>query len=178
MSIKRVILPDTVLYKCREFAEKCVITNIDAYKRRNQSNPDKIIEQIITGKLGEFAVAEILGFGEPDLQIYEAKNKSYAADLVGEGKDIHVKAQTRDSAGKYGTSWSFSTWDSLITKPKPIDFIGLCVVDGPEVDFYGLFQMDTVKQLLREPVLYQLRASKRVLYWEDLLKFGENQPIK
>lgn len=173
MSVKKIRVSEAIMYKCREFAELCVVTNIAAYKRRNQSDPKKIIEQIVTGKVAEFGVAEALGYGEPDLKIYATKDKTYDADLAGDGKLVHVKGQSAESAAKYGESWSFSVWDSLITKPKPEDYIALCITDGPLVDFYGLWQMEAVKALLREPVVFQLRASKRVLYYDDLLKFEE-----
>lgn len=173
MSVKKIRVSEAIMYKCREFAQKCMVTNLSAYKRRNQSNPDKIIQQIVTGKVAEFAVAELLGYGEPDLQIYSARDKTYGADICGDGKDVHVKSQEKDSAARYGESWLFSIGDSLITKPKENDWLALCVADGPEVEFYGLWQMSGVKELLREPIVHQLRHVKRVLYYEDLLKKPE-----
>lgn len=179
MSVKYIKISEDILNRCREFAEKCMVTNLDAYKKRNQSNPKTIIEQIVTGKLGEFAVSLILGTEEPDLQIYAKKDKSYSADLIHENKEIHVKSQTKESSERYGKSWSFSIFDSLITKPKLTDYIAPCILDGLDVEFYGLWQMSEIKHLLREPVLYQLKNSKRVLYWEDLeLKFPLNIPIE
>ena len=158
--------------RCRDFAEACVDTNIDAYKRRNQGNRDKIIEQIYTGKLGEFAVHTVLGCGEPDLQIYAKKQKSYSADLIHGGYSIHVKSQSKESSDKYGTSWSFQIGDKMIVTPKEDDLVALCVQQGVDVQFYGFFPMTVVVPILAEPVVHQLRHVKRVLYWKDL-KFLE-----
>lgn len=166
----KIELSEEVVKRCRAFAEEVVHTNIDQYKRRNQGNPTKIIEQIVTGKMGEFAFSQFLGTAEPDLQIYAKKQKSFGADLTHDNLQVHVKSQSKNSADKYGVSWSFQVQDKLITQPKEEDFLGLCVIEGNVVEIYDFIPATKVVGVLREPVLPQLRFTKRVLYWEDLKK--------
>jgi hypothetical protein len=176
--IQKIRVDSSTADRCREFAADCAVTNLAAYKRRNQGNIEKITEQILTGKLCEFAVSILLGCDEPDLKIYAAKDKSYDADLSSDGRNIHVKGQSRDSASRYGVSWSFSVWDKLIKTPDPKDYIALCVIDRTDVEFYGLHQMVDITPILGMPKLPQLWSSKRVLYYDDLvLKLSEKHPI-
>lgn len=167
-SLPTILLSPEILSRCEDFAAAVVTTNLATYKRRNQGNQKKIIEQIITGKLGEFAFADWLGTEEPDLNIYEKKDKSFDADLFAGNVKIHVKSQTADSAEKYGISWMFQREDPLLINATDHDWLGLCVVDGTTVSLYSYVPVLHVIDLLREPILPQLRFTKRVLYWEDV----------
>ncbi|HEC64295.1 MAG TPA: hypothetical protein ENI23_03275 [bacterium] len=78
--------------KCRKFAKECVGTNKGYYARaRNQSNASKVEQDILLGKVCEYAVWEFLGkeIEEPDTEIYQAKDKKHSADL---GTDYHIKS--------------------------------------------------------------------------------------
>lgn len=164
-------LTEKALKLSRDFADKVVGTNIEAYKRRGQSNLRAITEQIYGGKLAEFAVASVLkDCTEPDVEIYDKKKKSFSADLIWNEKQIHVKSQTRESAKKYGTSWSFQKQDRLIKQPTPEDLLALCVLDLSlnTVCLWGVFPATLAVPILKEPVVYQLRNTKSVLYWDDL----------
>jgi len=87
------------------FAEGVFKTNRDKYARRNQRNPEAIKFQIITGKLAEIAVSELIpNCSKPDFRIYDTKNKSFDADLTDEWYNYHVKSIETESATRFGIS--------------------------------------------------------------------------
>lgn len=156
------------LTRCTDFAEACVGTNKDEYARRGQSKRATIVKQIITGKLGELAVARHLGLDEPDFEIYSKGKKSYAKDLEGDGFHYHVKTQDVAQSLKYGTSWVFQTRDKLVTKPQDIDKIVCCTVDlaSLEVNIYAIVGAEDAVGLYKPTKLGF--PSKTALYAEDL----------
>jgi hypothetical protein len=107
-----------------KFASEVIKTNLDYYKKRNQSNFVKIHEDIAIGKMAEFAVFNLLSSKkrsstEPDLSVYS--KKSFDADLMCDGNKIHVK-----SCRKGSLSWVFEKKDPLVTSPDSNDYIALC----------------------------------------------------
>ena len=156
------------LARCTEFAEACVGTNKDEYARRGQSKRATIVKQIITGKLGELAVAKHLGLDDPDFEIYSKSKKSYAKDLEGDGYHYHVKTQDVVSAEKYGTSWIFQVRDRLVAKPTDLDKIVCCTVDlsSLNVNIYAIINAEKVVGLYKPTKLGF--PSKCALYAEDL----------
>ena len=58
MSSKKI--SQDIIKLCEHFAEKCCLTNLDEYSRRNQSNIIKIKKDISVGKIAEFGVFFIL----------------------------------------------------------------------------------------------------------------------
>lgn len=152
-------------------------TNIDQYKKRNQSNPEKIKQQIVTGKLGEIAVSRLFGTNEPDFAIYEKKKKSFDKDLVLADLHLHVKTQDKESADKYGTSWTFQYsgggfghTDKLITQPGANDVAVFVTVDRQKLEcaIFGTVRCMLLTQILSLPKLIQLYGSKRVVYAENI----------
>lgn len=113
---------------CQHFAEKCYVTNIDEYSRRNQNDEEKIMHDIFIGKLAEFGVYFILldkGINDitiPDISIYKSKNKSFDSDLKNKKYNFHIKTQTIQASKKFEESWLFQKNDPLVLKPKESDF--------------------------------------------------------
>lgn len=157
-----------------DFAERVIDSNVTHYAKRNQTNKKKIINDICVGKIAEFAVNRYfklrgIDCTQPDLNVYEAKKKSFDADLIISCvKHIHVKSQLDSSAKRYGTSWMFQKTDKLITQPKATDYIALCLTkDGlSEVMIKSFLKADAVTDKYDLPKLPQL-YSKRALYWES-----------
>lgn len=178
-----MLLTQEDLERCKVFAEAVYSSNEAQYKRRNQSNPDKIKHQIVVGKLGELAVSRILRTtAEPDFTIYlDKKQKSFDSDLVfekdGTKYQVHVKTQEVDAADKYGLSWTFQYGgsgyghtDPLIIKPKDNDIVAMLKVDVNSLNCELCYLIDAkeLPLLLKLPKLPQLYNIKRVVYASDI----------
>ena len=176
------------LDKCKKFAELCVETNLDEYKRRRQFNKTKITNDILVGKIAEIGayayVKKNLGYSctLPDYEIYEARKKSFGADLKARDSDgndfeIHVKSQLKKQAKKYGESWMFQARDKLVTKPKDQDWLVLCQVgEDYSVDVLHFIEANRLTGIYGEPQLSWL-SSKKALYnksVETLLRASEH----
>jgi len=156
--------------KCTLFAQECAQTN-KYYASRGQANLDKITQDIITGKLGEFAAYELLSskFADttlPDLEIYRGGRKSHSADLTAGGHNFSVKTQSIDSVKRYGMSW-------LMEKSSLPKFEGHYVILCMEIE-KGLLLIQNVVQfsdmlaVQAEPRLKHLK-SKCAFYYNDMM---------
>jgi hypothetical protein len=173
--------------RCRDFATRSVGTNVDQYKRRNQTDPRVIERQIFVGKLGEFAAVEWLkrrGYEptEADFEIYPANRKSYAADLRIVSTPIHVKSQEKSAANRFGLSWTFQYGGSTgsdreIFCAEPKGSVILTMVDGCAVHIYGAPLAKTLRErdLFRDPLLPRLRGIKTVVYYKDFKELSSNE---
>lgn len=164
---------------CWTFARQVIGTNKQAYARRGQTQESRIIQQIARGKIAEFAVFSHIHFSVdvpvafPDLSIYTANEKSYAADLRVRDMDVHVKSQTFKNRDRYGASWVFQKRDPLLTKPNQSDLLALThqhAADSEYVEIVGYFYAIDIVGLYGDPVLPYLRRTKKVLYLDDLLE--------
>lgn len=183
-SLFSIELDDKTVEKCAIFAGECVETNIDEYKRRRQFNKTKIIGDIKTGKIAECAAFSFFqnnGFNvvEPDFKIYTARKKNFNSDIIASKSNkewlIHVKSQRIEQSEKYGISWMFQKQDKLITKPKSLDVLFLCLVKAHTVDVIGIHKAKDITDIYGEPKLTYL-TSKAALYYEDInRKNFENQ---
>lgn len=167
-------LDSDTIKKCEDFANNSIHTNINEYKRRNQSNPEKIKFDIITGKKAEFAVYNYLISKdkictEPDLNVYTARKKNFNADLLCEDREIHVKSQDKKQADKYTMSWTFHITDKLTTVPSENDYICLCIVDNDKVEIKTIEKASFFVGKYGEPKLHQLKNSKKVIYFAEIL---------
>lgn len=190
-------IEDDQVELCRKFAEECVGTNVSTYAMRGQHNRDKIMNDIFTGKLGEIGVYEFLREFEfdvafPDFEIYTGRKKSWSADMSikFEGRDlrIHCKTQTQSSVDKYGKSWILQYsgtgkghQDRLFKSADQDDFMALSIVrhhptHGYFVDVLAVLQFIFLRDsnLLEEPVLSYLAATKKAIYFESLEAAGPN----
>lgn len=168
-----------VINECRDFALKEYETTKHVRARRNQCNKQRIIEQNITGKVGEFAVMfHLLDEGHdmntPDMEV--TRNKSYDADLIWNKRPLHVKSQSIESATRFGTSWTFQKGGHGYGHTDPLtnmvldEDVVFCVVNGMHVTIHGPYPWAEVKLLLRDPVLERLKGVKQCIYLEDLKK--------
>lgn len=174
-----VLIPDDAKERARAFAAK--VTETVNYKDSNQTVVEKVRDDHFVSKLGEEAV-RILFEGRqcsvagPDYRVYEAKGKSWAADLKVNDLEVAVKTQRRSAAQRYGLSWTFQDSperrDPILEMPDA----WVCLVvfedlkEGTECVVYPLRK---IKQLIFEaPRLAKLAGKKRAVYFETLIQNG------
>lgn len=171
---------DQQYLRCEKFANQQLDTSQDQYRRRNQSNPTRIVKQIADGKMGELlacAHMKRLGFEctDPDFAIYTARFKSFDADLISGDTHVHVKSQNRKSADKYGTSWVFQAGGQGVGHVDPCVKKGeswciFVVVDHEthSAEIHGPLDMVKVRPHFKDPKLQHLVGIKKCIYLEDI----------
>ena len=122
---------------CEMFATQSAINQQAFYAKKGQSDVSKLSEWAYLGKLAEFAVFNTLisfdkykSVSPPDIIIYERKRKSHAADIVSDGKQIHVKSCMVKNGRDI--SWLFSTEDKIVVKPTEEDIVALVIISLPK----------------------------------------------
>ena len=180
-----------LLNKCTQFARSLVGGNLDAYTRRNQSNPAKIEKDIRNGKLGEefayqYLSSKLSHLTQPDYNIYDKSNKSWDADLKSDYIKIAVKSQNIDQSSIYGKSWIFQNRegqnydvDKAIFQCQDENYYVVFVsLNTNQSKQNGMIEaIVKVKWLLdnnlfREPVEQHLKTNKKAVYLEDLERIG------
>lgn len=171
--------------KAHEFAEARVELSLIQYSRRGQSSIEKITQDIVIGALGEIAIYRMLKrlgvkVSPPDFKVYQAKKKSYEADLTdNNGNRFHCKSQSRESEQRYGASYILQYsgagtghTDKLFRNVTNRDYLVPCLVDydSKEVTIYGCIKVETImkKDMVKMPRVKWLEFSKRAIYLEDL----------
>jgi hypothetical protein len=113
-----------------------------------------------------FLIAQGKSSTFPDIGVYPRKLKSYDADIISVGNDIHVKCCM--DAGSYPNSWLFQPNEDVCTTPSDKEFVVL-VVCYPAKRFEAYFvQAKNLVRLYRPPLKQGL--DKKVIYEEDLVK--------
>ena len=171
-------ISDAEYNRCLRFSKKVVDTNIDCYSRRNQTDKEKIIDDILVGKIAEIASEKLLTargmeHSETDLNIYDVGGKSFDPDLYGwterHSWKFHVKCMKKENAERWGLSWSFQARDHLVTDASGDEYIILCeMVDYHTIDIKTVVKANTLFNCWSEPKLSKLKGIKKVLYWETL----------
>jgi len=172
-----ISIPEEARERALSFSH--AVTATVNYKDSNQSIQEKIRDDHFVSKLGEEAVRILFQGREclvegPDYGVYEAKRKSWAADLKVNGLDVAVKTQRRSAANRYGLSWTFQDSperrDPILGMPDA----WVCLVvfedlkEGTECLVYPLRK---IKQLIFEaPRLAKLAGKKQAVYLETLIK--------
>ena len=174
-----VLIPEMAKEKALSFAE--AVTHTVNYRDSNQSILEKIRDDHFVSKLGEEAVRILFEGREcqvegPDYGVYEAKRKSWAADLKINGLDVAVKTQRRSAANRYGLSWTFQ--DSPERRDPILDmsdaWVCLVVFEDLKTETECLvYPLRKIKQLVFEaPRLAKLIGKKQAVYLEILIKHG------
>ncbi|GAB1472150.1 hypothetical protein MASR2M66_30280 [Chloroflexota bacterium] len=174
-----ILLPEDARERALAFAQ--AVTGTVNYKDSNQSILEKIRDDHFVSKLGEEAV-RILFQGRqclvegPDYGVYEAKRKSWTADLKVNGLDVAVKTQRRSAAQRYGLSWTFQDSperrDPILDAPE--DWVCLVVFEDLKEETECLvYPLRKIRQLIFEaPRLAKLAGKKQAVYLETLIKHG------
>jgi hypothetical protein len=170
-------LPLEVVNRANAFAD-AVIETVN-YRDSNQSKRQKIRDDHFVSKLGEEAVRLVFEARNctvegPDYEIYQAKQKSWVADLKVNALEVAVKTQRRSAANRYGLSWTFQDspkrHDPMLSMPEA--WVCLVVYEDLKPDFECLvYPLRKVKKLIFEaPRLSRLVGKKQAVYLETLLK--------
>lgn len=154
-------------YLSKGFAAAVIETNIEEYKRRSQTNVEKIQLDIYFGKLCEFIIYSYfqdqnIKSDFPDLAIYGASKKSYGADLTTTNTSVHVKSCLDE--GAFPNSWLFQPNDPLVKYPKQKDILALCVYTN-DLPYFYFVRASEVEY--KSPIKQNL--NKKVIYERDLL---------
>jgi hypothetical protein len=155
--------------QCDLFSKYSYFSSLSEYKKRNQDNKEKIINDIYNGKKAEFLVYNFLvseqkKISSPDLNIYEKYSKSYDADLHIKDISIHVKSHSVN--GSYPISWVFQKQDPLLSVIQEHNFLAL-VVMNEETNYMYLKKVSEVT--FREPLREYLKETKVCIYESDFI---------
>jgi hypothetical protein len=167
------ILTPEIIQICEEFAENCFPTNRIQYTKRNQTNPEKIKKDIRIGKMGEFAVYNLMlekkvkNITKPDLKIYYEHNKSFDSDLKCDNYNLHVKSQCLESASRFGISWTFQKKDPIVIRPSIYDYFIGTIVDEKNKKIEIKLSKPVKNLIFGEPVLDILKKTKICVYLKD-----------
>lgn len=171
------VLPPEIYNMCKAFAEKVVDTNLDEYASRKQFDKQKIISDILIGKLAEWGVYFIYlednrRLDPPDMKVYTADKKSYDADLRYGNYKLHIKSQTVESVRRYGHSWLFQTKDPLFVHSDEYDIIIGCTVCVYQ-DMCVRVELEIEKTFsaikFEKPKLAKFYGNKKAFYLKDNL---------
>lgn len=159
--------------QCIDFAKRCLETSAPHYKKRKQSNKEKIFVDIAVGKAAEFGFCKFLKengiqCSEPDTQIYYGSRKNYAADISVSDLKFHVKSFLATRSSQYGESWMFQKKDPMLINKYSNHYLVLCSVYDLMVDIYCVVPCNIAAQHYKEPVLDKLKAGKRAVYLDDV----------
>lgn len=166
-------LDQNLINKCEDFAIKRIKGSADVYRYRGENNRSKMVEDVIIGTLGEWAVYEHLkslshDVTEPDMKIYEKRRKSFAADLSVDEVTIHVKSQGTKSAKRYGNSWLLQRHDKVVTSPEKHDMFAFVNVnlEDKKAEILGYCWAKNI--LYGECKVPRYRNTKVAVYLKDL----------
>ena len=166
----KLIKPSTqIMEVCHKFAEQSAASSMDEYARRNQHSIDKIKLDIFRGKVAEFQVWQHLvdrarDVVPPDVAIYDKYHKTFDADLVCNGQNLHVKSHMRNP--RFPVSWVFQKRDKLTYAPSDNDWLCLVTLDA---DFSGTLYIRSAKEVtFEQPKKESLRANKVCIYERSL----------
>ncbi|RJP52588.1 MAG: hypothetical protein C4557_05935 [Anaerolineaceae bacterium] len=178
-SPQTVHIPTDAVERARAFAVE-VIGTVN-YEDSRQSIQEKIRDDHFVSKLGEEAVRILFERREcrvegPDYGVYEARRKSWAADLKVNGLEVAVKTQRRSAANRYGLSWTFQDSperrDPILNSPDA--WVCLVVYEDLKEGYKCVvYPLRKIKQLIFEaPRLSRLVGKKQAVYLETLVKQG------
>ena len=169
-----ITLEPSIVEKCKKFAEDRVVLSAKLYKHRGETKTEKMIEDIIIGTMGEFGVYNYLSskgvvVSEPDLQIYDKRNKKHGADLIGTEHRINIKSQSTSSIKRYGHSWLFQRTDKLVSVPSDMEYCAFTAVDGVlnTVEIVAVVRAKDLIPFYSECRVPMYRHSKLALYLKD-----------
>ena len=187
----KFIFSEDILDKCIKFAQDSVGTNAGKYASRNQFNPEKIKNDIKTGKLGEEVVYNKLSelypnLTKPDYTIYAKKDKSWDPDLKDAASKLRFGVKTQDLKSElaYGCSWVFqcrmgAKYDcdtGVFGKDiDPNHYVCFVSLNAPKR--FGVIKAIVKIQWLHDKKMFKemrqeyLRGNKVAVYYEDLERY-------
>jgi len=154
------------------FAKYSVGTSLDKYAERSQNDVEKITLDIFNGKVCEYMVYNtMLSKGKKlsrvDIEIYDAKNKTFDADFTLNGYNFHVKSHFVN--GNFPVSWLFQNHDSLVTNPTENDYIIFCEIHNLEHPKNTMYMVNAKNVNYELPIKDVLKKTKVCVYKNTLL---------
>ena len=142
----------------------------------NEDLTDRRLENEIIGKVGEYAVAKLVG-GTIDLRIWESGTRGYSqfepdisdathTDFV--GKSIHVKTCHLKYIRSSQRSWTVDQNDPIIQKPKPTDIIFLAFASATGQSLIHGHVLASHVQPYWKACVSTFMAHKRAIYYNDI----------
>ena len=134
-------IPISIPEETKTKAELLARSSKTNYGWRGQYNEEKIIRDIMNGKIAEEMSYRILrnyypDISPPDYEIYAKKDKNYNPDLVG-NISFAVKTQEKEAERIYGRSWVFEITDKEIFERKNENlYVVLTSIDISNMVFY------------------------------------------
>lgn len=176
MQVKKISLIEPSSYQeklCDLFAKESAIERGRIYSAKGTGDSNKVEAYAYLGKMGEYAVFNtLLSSGRykfispPDIAIYKKEQRSHAADLVADGKKIHVKCC--NATEWIATSWLFSTEDPLVDRPTEDDIVAFVAIRPAGKKFECYFVKATeLKGMYKKPVYAKTVA--HAIYESDLI---------
>lgn len=176
MQVKKISLIEPSSYQeklCNLFAKESAIERGRIYSAKGTGDSNKVEAYAYLGKMGEYAVFNtLLSSGKykfispPDIAIYKKEQRSHAADLVADGKKIHVKCC--NATEWIATSWLFSTEDPLVDRPTEDDIVAFVAIRPVGKKFECYFVKATeLKGMYKKPVYAKTVA--HAIYESDLI---------
>lgn len=159
--------------RCMKFAIECTKTTSEFNIRNGStSNVSKLINDRYNAVLAEWAVYfHVIQNGgscqEPDMEIYEAKQKSHGADLVlTDGTELSIKSQLRDSVNRVGMSFLTMKWAFNSQKHRRVMYV-ICEPNN----VFKVYKCGALKDMIKGECKYEkARATKDAFY----LTIGRN----
>lgn len=177
MQAKKVNLLEPSSYQeklCDLFAKESIIGRGKIYSSKGTGDPKKLEQYAYLGKMAEYAVFNTLlssgkysSISPPDIAIYEKKDRSHSADLVADGRNVHVKSC--NATEWIATSWLFSTEDPLVEHPTELDIVAFVAIRPitKKFDCYFVKAIDLIG-MYKKPVYSKTVA--HAIYESDLLE--------
>lgn len=172
-----VHLSPEAVERARAFAE--AVTDTVNYQDSNQTKKKKIQDDHWVSKLGEEAVRRVFEDRQcvvegPDYAVYDARQKSWAADLKINTLEVAVKTQRRSAGNRYDLSWTFQDSpgrrDPILAMPEA--WVCLVVYEDLKPGFeFLVYPLRKIKHLIFEaPRLSRLVGKKQAVYLDTLQK--------
>jgi hypothetical protein len=143
------------------------------YRQKSEGNADKLAIWAWGGKMAEIAVYNTLvaskrykKISQPELLMHEVWMKSHDADIVADGKKIHIKSFIKYA--QLDPTWLFALSDKVTTEPDEDDILALVIYDKDK-NFEAYFiPAKNVTEMYKPPMSDKMKAL--ALYEIDLLK--------
>lgn len=158
---------------CDIFAEEMGNKESKFYRDKSEGNAGKVSLWAWGGKMAEIAIYNTLvaskrykKISQPEMLMHEVWMKSQDADIVADGKNIHIKSFIKYA--QLDPTWLFSLTDKVVDNPTDDDILALVIYDKDK-NFEAYFiPAKNVVNMYKEPMSDKIKA--KALYEKDLLE--------
>jgi len=158
---------------CDLFAEEMGNKEAGFYRGKSEGNAGKLSLWAWGGKMAEVAVYNTLvaskrfkKITQPEMLMHEVWMKSHDADIVADGKKIHIKSFIKYA--QLDPTWLFALTDKVASEPEDDDILALVIYDKDKnFEAYFITAKDVVG-MFKEPISDKMKAI--ALYEKDLLE--------